>query len=348
MTDKLERTQPAPLNWSAPIRDQATIIRVVKNRAASERIKQIAARGVDIDRMAAMAVLAAKKVPALLNCTSESLFLSCLEAAKCGLDIDGVSGALVPFKSQAQFVPMYQGIVGALIADKVVRSVSSEVVYANDHFLVGYGTSRRIEHIPAPFRTDGGRTSDRGEMVAAYAVAELPDGSTTFKVMTGEEILKREQVSKTSSRSDSPWKQWPEEMWKKTALKNLNKLLGARVTRIRDIMAADDNAEMGRRPDEAWEARLKADSHKQLTGTLDRWDAADEDDPVGAALPPEDRGRDYDEDDDSYAARHRADAEAAAEESFRRIGRGDTSTGPRSQPNLINMPSRDPGVDGDR
>lgn len=362
MTDEkgLQRQEkPPPLNWKAPVSNEQTLMRVVKNRGVQERVKEIAARGVDINRMAAQAILAARKVPALLRCTSESVFLACLEAAKCGLEIDGVQGALVPFKGQAQFVPMYQGMVGALIVDKVVSSVWAEVVYENDLFVVSMGTSRGIEHIPAPFRTDGQRSDDRGAMRAAYAVARLPDASTTFRVMTREDIEKRRRVSKTADREDSPWNVWPEEMWRKSVLKGLNKWLGARTQRIRNIMAADDRAEMGEQPaDEVRvELRVQDESRAKTRAILDRWDAADEEDPTRAALPPGDRlpgdersildDEDEPLDDEDFAERRRREAEAAADAAFAAardapITDEDTNTGAglHEPPELPGMPPR--------
>ena len=71
--------------------------------------------------------------------------------------------------------------------------------------------------------------SNRGEKIGAYAIAFLRDGGFQYEILGREDIEKVRATSESwkneEGRKYSPWETWEEEMWKKTALKKLFKLL---------------------------------------------------------------------------------------------------------------------------
>ena len=96
-----------------------------------------------------------------------------------------------------------------------VQQVWAETVHANDQFSYRIGTDPAITHVPA--------VGDRGEFLAAYAVARLPNGCVQFVVLDSDEI---QRIRSASASSDSgPWVAWFEEMAKKSAIRRLVKQL---------------------------------------------------------------------------------------------------------------------------
>ena len=64
----------------------------------------------------------------------------------------------------------------------LLQGVPAHVVYENDHFTYELGDNERLEHIPV--------LRDRGEPIAAYAIAIFKDGYREREVMTVEDINK--------------------------------------------------------------------------------------------------------------------------------------------------------------
>jgi recombination protein RecT len=96
-----------------------------------------------------------------------------------------------------------------------VKAISAEVVYEADTFEVEQGTSPKLRHVPA--------LKERGEIVACYAIAQMADGTTQFRVLTMDDVGKRKKASK-AGRS-GPWADWYDEMVRKTAVRALCKML---------------------------------------------------------------------------------------------------------------------------
>src|SRR4029077_13571026 len=88
-----------------------------------------------------------------------------------------------------------------------------------------------FKHVPS--MSDGVATVE-----LVYAAALTKDDAFYVAVMTMAEINKIKTISRTT-RDDSPWRQWPDEMMKKTALRRLSKLLPAG----RDIFQAEEEEE---------------------------------------------------------------------------------------------------------
>ena len=191
-------------------------------------------------RMVQIALNATHKQPKLLDCTPETIAISLLNACETGLEPDGYHAHLIPYGKTCQFIPDYKGLIQLALINRVV--IDAYVVYENDAFEYVLGSNPKIEHAPA--------LEDRGEMKCAYAIARTHDGQTKFVVATKDDIEKRRKQSASSSKSDSPWKKWPEEMWKKTAVKMLMKFVPrSKNPRHSDQLTAairhDDDAERG-------------------------------------------------------------------------------------------------------
>jgi len=163
------------------------------------------------------AVLVAVKLnPDLLGADKTTFYGACLKCAQDGLLPDGREAALVMFGGKVQYMPMIGGLLKKVRNSGQVKQVSIQVVHENDQFDYELGGNNSLTHKPA--------LSDRGEPVAAYAIAWLNDGTMLApEVMSVEEIEKVRKVYR--SGANGPWKQWWTEMARKTVFRRLAKSL---------------------------------------------------------------------------------------------------------------------------
>ena len=155
--------------------------------------------------------------PDLQACSFHSLWLACLRACRDGLLPDGVEGAIVPYKSTAQWIPMYRGKLKRVWQTGQFKWVTANVVRKGEAFKHTINHEGEIlEHTP-------GDDVD-APIVKIYALARTKDGATFIDVMPIAEANKHRAMSK-AQRDDAPWRMWTEEMLKKTVLHRLMKKL---------------------------------------------------------------------------------------------------------------------------
>jgi len=169
-----------------------------------------------------------QRLPALFDCTTDSLINSFMIMAQLGFMPSAVSGEafVLPYENkkkgvlEAQFQLGYQGIVTLLYAAGA-KSVVSEEVRKNDIFSIINGS---ITHQIDPFKTK----EERGEKMGAYAIITTQAGGKVEKFMNKDEILlMANRFSKSFGTNFSPWNDAndPEGwMWRKTVLKQAAKL----------------------------------------------------------------------------------------------------------------------------
>jgi recombination protein RecT len=194
------------------------------------------------DRLLRVAMTSIQKNPKLLDCTQQSLLACVMTCAQLGLEPDQFLGQayLVPFKDTKKditictLIPGYRGYIALARRSGEVQSVSSQVVYSNDHFILQYGIEEKLEHVPA----DG----DRGEVKGAYVVFRYKDGSYSFDYMSKGDIDKIRKRSKAAN--DGPWVSDYDEMAKKTVIKRHVKLAPLSVE-FAHAVALEDRANMG-------------------------------------------------------------------------------------------------------
>lgn len=187
-------------------------------RQRKDSIEQIVPKHLTAERLMRVAVNCVAKTPRLQECSPTSLLQCVLIAAELGLEPGGALGQLylVPFKGVCTAIVGYRGFLELARRTGQLKSIRAVVVYANETFKVTQGLNFDIAH---ECRFD----DQRGEPVAAYAVAELNDGSVQFEVMTKGQIEKVRARSKAAG--DGPWVTDWEEMAKKTVFRRLAKWL---------------------------------------------------------------------------------------------------------------------------
>ncbi len=200
------------------------------------RFKTIAPQGVDVNRFSAALMADVRANQKLSECSPMSIVSSYVRAIQMGLEPGFNLGLcyFVPYKGECTLIIGYRGMMELAYRSGKVAAISSRPVYENDHFEVELGTSEKIIHRPA--------IGDRGSMVAVYAVAKLKDGGTHFEVLDMNDIEKAKRASKASNFG--PWKDYPDEMARKTAVRRLFKYLPVS-TEFNRAITVDDRADSG-------------------------------------------------------------------------------------------------------
>lgn len=171
------------------------------------------AKHMSSDRLIRLALTAATHNPKLYECTQQSIGLALLTASQLGIEPNGRDGHLVPYKGVCQFLPDFKGLIKLAYRNPRVQSFHAAAVRENDLFEFEYGTDSFIRHTPS--------LSNRGNLICAYAICKLKDADPQFIVMGAEAIEKRRAKAQTLKI----WDAWPDEMWTKTAVKSLSKLI---------------------------------------------------------------------------------------------------------------------------
>lgn len=195
------------------------------------------------DRMTRIALTEFRKNPKLGECDPRSVFAAVIMASQLGLE-PGVMGQcyLIPFKTECQLIPGYQGLLDLVRRTGKVKRIESQVVYTGDRFLYRTGLSITLEHEPL---LDG----DRGEPRLAYALAEFAEGGYHVEIMARREIesIRDRSQNVINARKwgkKTPWDTDTDEMWRKTVLRRLCKFLPKSVE-LATALSLDDTASQG-------------------------------------------------------------------------------------------------------
>jgi len=181
----------------------------------------------NFNREASFAIQVLTNNPYLLKCNPDTIRHSVVNVALTGLTLNPALkyAYLIPRKSKDGLNCIldisYIGMIKILTDAGAVKNVDAGVIYSNDKYDFRRGNDPYFKHVPA--------LSGRGEKVGAYAIAFLRDGGFQFEILGKEEIEKIRATSESYKSEDgrkfSPWETWEDEMWKKSALKRLFKLL---------------------------------------------------------------------------------------------------------------------------
>jgi len=186
---------------------------------------------------------AVQEQPELLNADRTSLFLACQTAAQDGLLPDRKDGALVVYNTKVgeqwikkvQWQPMIGGLRKTL-ANHGFTGLRAELVYENDvkegRFSYEKGDNPKIIHNPNVF-------GDRGAIVGAYAIVTDSNTGEVYR-----DSMSVEELEVTRSKSKNPqggaWKDYTNEMYRKTMARRLFKQLPLISTELLSMIERDD------------------------------------------------------------------------------------------------------------
>ena len=181
----------------------------------------------NFNREAGFAIQILTNNPYLMKCDANSVKDAIVNVPLTGITLNPALkyAYLVPRKVKGDLKCIldisYMGMIKILTDAGAVKNVDAGVIYSNDKYDFRRGSDPYFKHQPA--------LANKGEKVGAYAIAFLRDGGFQFEILGREEIEKIRATSESykneEGRKYSPWETWEDEMWKKSVLKRLFKLL---------------------------------------------------------------------------------------------------------------------------
>lgn len=193
-------------------------------------------------------ITAAQQNPDLLTVDRQSLVLACMKAAHDALLPDGRESAIIPFKENrkvngswqtrmvAVYMPMVYGLRKKILQSGEVVALEVGVVYRKEveagHFYYEVGKFPPLGHRPMLDLTIDDTTDD--QIVGAYSIATMKDGTKSYEFMRRFEIDKVRECSQTGATRDrsgkerkpsGPWVEWFPEQCKKTVMRRHSKTL---------------------------------------------------------------------------------------------------------------------------
>lgn len=220
------------------------------------------------ERFARVVLTAVQQNPELLECDRKSLWGAAMKAAQDGLLPDGRDGAMVVRRAKgggkaANWQPMIAGIRKKARNSGEISTWDAQVVRRGDNFQFQLGDSPQINH-------SYDLSVERGDVVGAYSVALLKDGSRSFEVMSIGEIHAIRDRSdawkafKAGIIKTTPWSTDEAEMCRKTVARRHSKVLPMS-SDLDDLVRRDDELyQFGEAKAEAVKSRPKS-----LTSKLD-------------------------------------------------------------------------------
>lgn len=225
-------------------REQVDSVRVLLERFKPQ-IQTALPKHLTPDRMLRLVMTCVANEPKLLDCTRESLIGAVIQLSQLGLE-PGVLGHayLLPFRDnktgtmKVNLIPGYKGLLKLARNSGQILNVQAHVVYKQDHFEYAFGLTPRLEHVPAE---DGKR--DPKDLRYAYAIVGIKGASEPqWDVMNRSEVLESRRSSRAGD--SGPWVTHEAEMWKKTVLRRICKLLPSSVE-LQTAIALDEAADVG-------------------------------------------------------------------------------------------------------
>ncbi len=229
--------------------------------------------GLDAQMIIGQAVNALRNSPALQSCSLKSIGSSVMYAAQVGLELATPRGHswLIPYKNECTYQVGYKGLGQLAHRSGKIHLIKTGVIYKADKFVYIEGGGEDGSDLFSYEKNID--AEDRGEWKAAFMRIIYPPGPSGVRppdyvhLMTRDEI---EHVRDTSSRSaydtskdgwskspeylKGPWKDWADEMRKKTVCKQGLKLLDL-APALSLAIGLDDQAIGGGRQDRVVEVK---------------------------------------------------------------------------------------------
>jgi recombination protein RecT len=197
----------------------------------------------DAQMIIGQAVNAVRNSEALQKCSLKSIGSSVMYAAQIGLELATPRGHawLIPYKQECTYQVGYKGLGALAYRSGKIHNIKTSVIYEADVFEYVEGGGPEGGDL---FRYEKNLRKDRGAWLGAFMRVIYPPNASGVRppdyvhVMSVSEI---EQIRDQSSRSaydtgqdgwakkpeylKGPWKDWADEMRKKTAVKQGLKML---------------------------------------------------------------------------------------------------------------------------
>lgn len=162
------------------------------------------------------------KQPKLMSADPKTVLGGVMLAAQLKLEIGSGLGEfyLTPRREKGRDICLpiigYQGLVKLVLRSDAVLNIQTAVIREGDDFTFGSDARRGIFHEWAPRDFDESR-----RMVGVLATSQMDGGGVSWAYLT----LAQVEARRPTPWESTPWKTHPEEMAKKTVLRDLAKRL---------------------------------------------------------------------------------------------------------------------------
>ena len=191
-------------------------------RNSADELKAALGNALPVEYFLRVAVTSLRKTPLLAQCTVPSLMSGLLDVASLQLTLNGITGEawMVPFRNkdgnyEATLIIGYKGYVKLMRRSQEVLNLHADVVHKEDKFVLKRGSECVLLHEP----NLEVRSSGPENWIGAYAIIFYKNGGSDFEFVTKAKIEKIRKSSRAGDRG--PWVDWPDAMWKKTAIRQL-------------------------------------------------------------------------------------------------------------------------------
>lgn len=175
-----------------------------------------------------------KKKEQLEKINPETIPVCLAKAAYLGLDFFNGECYAIPYGGNLTFQTDYKGEIKLCkrYSKNKIKDIFAKVVRQGDFFMEEVdGGKQNVQYRPKPFSNE--------QMIGAFAIVVFEDGSMMYDTMSSEDI---ENVRNTYSKmkDSQAWKSSTGEMYKKTVLRRLCKLIDLDFDNIEQQKAYED------------------------------------------------------------------------------------------------------------
>lgn len=247
MAATTQRQQPQAQTTQAEAPDPARLLEQILARAPSQRYRVVddalMARVSKVEellpdqlkgqgaRLVKRAMLTFSRKPELERCSPASFIRCVLEAAELGLAIDGKLAHAVPFKTEAQLIVDYKGLIAVARRGGLIADCRSDVIREGDEFRAVRENEKDLLHHER--RLTGGPQ----KVLGAYALLSLSGGLTHFELMDVADLDRIRRKSKAAN--NGPWVSDTNEMYRKTVVKRALKYFSEDPAMVRALEIDD-------------------------------------------------------------------------------------------------------------
>lgn len=189
--------------------------------ARKQSFQALLPKGLDAEWFMGEVKVAVARTPKLLECERMSVFDALTTCAQLGLSPSGRLGSayLLPFGGKCTLVIGYKGYVDLAYRSGEVVGFGAQVVHEGDEFDYSEGFGVQIHrHVRS-------EEANPGPLRYVYAWAEMRGGYKVSLLMLRREVEAIKAKAPGAKKTDSPWHTNESEMWRKTAIRRLIKLL---------------------------------------------------------------------------------------------------------------------------
>lgn len=179
-----------------------------------------------------------KKKEQLEKINPETIPVCLAKAAYLGLDFFNGECYAIPYGGNLTFQTDYKGEIKLCkrYSKNKIKDIFAKVVRQGDFFMEEVdGGKQNVKYRPKPFSNE--------QMIGAFAIVVFEDGSMMYDTMSSEDI---ENVRNTYSKmkDSQAWKSSTGEMYKKTVLRRLCKLIDLDFDNIEQQKAYEDGGDV--------------------------------------------------------------------------------------------------------